>query len=405
MKKALVVLLALAFVASGFAQPVADVGVYEFWGWQKVTWGVDLNKDNATGFKNDAQITFNVNFFGAFSAATEGDGVWGELVLKTNDDGRALFAENGEIKKTDVVVDKAVLHFGSFWLGVKGAGAMAQGEWDDTMPSAWNLWHWEGDYRLLLAGTGRGNGISFGYDSDMFGFAGTLGTSDQYTSDYGVSLSPFVNVAGAHIRLGVSYVLAEGDNPAEKGDLGLAFRAKYRVDLNDSMFLEPLVTWAATNNLDSEDDFDKGAVKGSVLFGWGGTVWDTNWNYYLFDFNNYTPGVSVHVYHNLEVEKSTEIALRLETGDLAGFSAAAEFKTGVVEDSWNLTGGLKYTIDLDGIAVTPKASVKMNSATTELMAGVVLGGLVSNTTFEANYHSTDLENDKGKIALSCQISL
>jgi len=42
MKKALVVLLALAVVASGFAQPVADVNVAEFSGNASVTWGVDL---------------------------------------------------------------------------------------------------------------------------------------------------------------------------------------------------------------------------------------------------------------------------------------------------------------------------------------------------------------------------
>ena len=62
MKKALVVLLALALVGGAFADaPVANVDVAEFTGSATVTWGVDLDNDNATGFKNETDASFKVN--------------------------------------------------------------------------------------------------------------------------------------------------------------------------------------------------------------------------------------------------------------------------------------------------------------------------------------------------------
>lgn len=85
MKKALVVLLALALVGGAFADaPVANVDVAEFTGSATVTWGVDLDDDNATGFKNETEASFKVNIADGGEAATSSDNaVWGEIEVKT----------------------------------------------------------------------------------------------------------------------------------------------------------------------------------------------------------------------------------------------------------------------------------------------------------------------------------
>lgn len=96
MKKALVVLLAFAFVAGAFADaPVANLDVAEFTGSAKVTWGVDLD-DESTGFKNETEASFKVNIVDGGEAATSSDNaVWGEIVVKTD----GLSIEQGKTHK------------------------------------------------------------------------------------------------------------------------------------------------------------------------------------------------------------------------------------------------------------------------------------------------------------------
>ena len=86
MKKALSVFLMLALVGSVFAaEPVADVNIAEFKGDASVQWGVDLDSGK-TGFKNSASVTLKLNLLNEGSKSTTGDGVWGELVIKTKGD-------------------------------------------------------------------------------------------------------------------------------------------------------------------------------------------------------------------------------------------------------------------------------------------------------------------------------
>ena len=95
MKKALSVFLMLALVGSVFAaEPVADVNVAEFSGNASVQWGVDLDTGK-TGFKNAYEVNLKLNLLNNGSKSTTGDGIWGELVIKTDSD-NFLQWENGD---------------------------------------------------------------------------------------------------------------------------------------------------------------------------------------------------------------------------------------------------------------------------------------------------------------------
>ena len=86
MKKALVLLLALSMVFGVFAdEPVANVNVSEFSGEASVTWGVDLDAER-TGFSNSAKATLKLNLLDGGDKASTGEGVWGEIKIKTDGD-------------------------------------------------------------------------------------------------------------------------------------------------------------------------------------------------------------------------------------------------------------------------------------------------------------------------------
>ena len=95
MKKALGVFLMTAMAFGAFAEePVADVKIAEFSGNAAVQWGVDLDS-GTTGFKNSYEVNLKLNLLNNGTKSTTGDGVWGELVLKTEED-TFIGWENGD---------------------------------------------------------------------------------------------------------------------------------------------------------------------------------------------------------------------------------------------------------------------------------------------------------------------
>ena len=140
MKKALSVFLMTAMAFGAFAQdaePVADVNIAEFSGNAAVQWGVDLDTMK-TGFKNSYEVNLKLNLLNNGSKSTTGDGVWGELVLKTEED-TFIGWENGDDSPErgdeyisantglmgngnmalKVYVDVAKIHIGPAYIGIK----------------------------------------------------------------------------------------------------------------------------------------------------------------------------------------------------------------------------------------------------------------------------------------------
>lgn len=143
MKKALGVFLMTAMAFGAFAEePVADVKIAEFSGNAAVQWGVDLDS-GTTGFKNSYEVNLKLNLLNNGTKSTTGDGVWGELVLKTEEDtfigwengddspemsDEYINANTGLMGGTDkdnrnmglkVYVDVAKIHIGPAYIGIK----------------------------------------------------------------------------------------------------------------------------------------------------------------------------------------------------------------------------------------------------------------------------------------------
>ena len=204
MKKALSVFLMLALVGSVFAaEPVADVNIAEFKGDASVQWGVNLDTGE-TGFKNSANVSLKLNLLNEGSKSTTGDGVWGELVIKTDGDTFAkatntssLGAGLGSVPMT-VVVDKAQINFGPAYVGItSGDTQTGKLKMDAAVKSA------DSDNAVTLGDVGPKDytqGITIGYKSDMFNVAADVRSfnslSDVYVVTWSGDYIPAVGIDG-----------------------------------------------------------------------------------------------------------------------------------------------------------------------------------------------------------------
>ena len=343
MKKALVVLLALAVVASGFAQPVADVNVAEFSGNASVTWGVDLDDDNATGFKNETEAKVVVNIFDAAEQSTEGDGIWAELVIKTDALKIVNEGKEGKFDTGDdgIRIDTAKLHFNDLYVGIQADGTKV-GEFH--LPRALNF-----EKIMTVPGVGpdRAAGIVAGYDSDLFSVAvdfrsakakdevkpnfedlsdvvafvaavtefdatgewtdadGTTYTDDpslhmelfmteavdgvsQYSNDYAIrAVAKVTPIENLDTYVGFSYAFEKATG-AKKNQMGFGANVLYKYELNDTFYLQPGVGYSSTF-AEVAGETDKGTLGASLLFGFAGDpsdvgigILDTAKDFYKF---------------------------------------------------------------------------------------------------------------------------
>ena len=167
------------------AEPVADVNIAEFSGNAAVQWGVDLDS-GTTGFQNSYEVNLKLNLLNNGIKSTTGDGVWGELVLKTEEDtfigwengddspevGDEYFNANtglmgdGRNFGLKVYVDVAKIHIGPAYIGIKrGDTQTGELKMDAAIRSA------DDDQSKWLSDVGPADyseGIVAGYDSDMF---------------------------------------------------------------------------------------------------------------------------------------------------------------------------------------------------------------------------------------------
>ena len=187
---------AIAVLAAGFIfadEPAADVSVTEFKGEAKVTWGMDLDAMK-TGFKNTESANFKVKLFSSGDKTTPGEGIWGELKVKTD----GLKLENGEWKDGKASVDAATLHINDFFVGIRsGDTVLGSYKFDGAVRSADNdnaKWlydvgpNWNDDWKYKY-------GIQAGYDSsdlkiafDIRSLADAKDKKTQYTNSYSVAL-------------------------------------------------------------------------------------------------------------------------------------------------------------------------------------------------------------------------
>lgn len=469
MKKALVVLLAFAFVAGAFADaPVANLDVAEFKGSATVTWGVDLDAES-TGFKNETAASFKVNIADGGKAATSSDNaVWGEIAISTG----GLSIEGGENKNGTASIDKAVLHLGPAYLGILA---------DNTVYGAYDAPEAIGEFATLdNIGPQRVPGVVLGADFGVakidvdFRNAGFNlndddeivqneededaddktydGPNGQYNDYYAVRAVLGLSVVeNLDINLGFTYAFDEDINPLylnKKGDSvsvgdktqkGFGANATYKFALSDEFYLKPGVGYV--NDLEEKE---KGQLALGLLFGFGdangGQPYFSDDEKVVFlekdasgpgtndeialayDGTANAGGVSVSTKLNLNDEGDDffiPLAVGFNSGNLVeGLGVSAHLLVPSVKDfgdKYLFALGLDYAAKVGDGTITPRAGFRMAHVdfgaavdSMEVTLGAEFAGLVDNTTFDVEWKSGDLKADtaeKGKVNASIKIAL
>ena len=259
----------------------------EFTGNAAVTWGVDLDSGK-TGFKNDAEVTLKLNLLNGGNKSTSGDGVWGELVIKTDGDTFVGWNGNGKVDANKgmgkdlnfgVKVDTAKIHFGPAYVGItSGDTQTGKLKMDAAIRSA------DSDNAVTVPNKGPdgySQGVVVGFDSDIVKVdvdVRSIGTT-QYSNDYAlageVELKAVENLS---VKAGASA------NFNDSNTIGYSASAGYKLGLNDTFFVRPQVGYAGDANFaDGEKVADSNVLAAGVLLGWGDIGQDKNAGVYFLD--------------------------------------------------------------------------------------------------------------------------
>ena len=410
MKKIVMGLAAVAMATSMFAaDPAFAPSLAEYSGNQSVTWGIDLDNDNKTGFKNDGSATLKFNLFTAGDKTTSGDSdIWAELKIKND-----AKDTTGAMVLPGASVDTAKFHFGPVYVGIKSGDTLVGGCKPQTAIKSSNVG---------IEAVGPADytqGIVAGYDDSNFGVAVDFRSAKaaQYTNDYALAAEAEFKasnefVTGLEVKAGMAYEFADNAKVA------YAASAAYKVDLGD-YYLKPTVGYTSANEM-----------VGAVLFGWGDEADADAGVYYLKDLKKVTPGVSVLYKKDLDVDTDLglyEIAFNLgskvENLKAAALATMTMAKVPVIDETMttlNIKAGCAYDIKADDITITTKAGcdwtkavevndVEVSAAKLEVSAGVDFAGVINNTTLSAEYVSGDLlaepDAEKGKVNFTAKIAL
>ena len=410
MKKALVLLLALSMVFGVFAaEPVANVNVSEFSGNASVTWGVDLDSGK-TGFKNATEATLKLNLLDGGNASTKGEGVWGEIKIKTDGDTFLKFDESGmnapstdiELKEEDgeitgvesvtinskanlfalkLKVDKALLHFGdNAYVGIKSG---------DTRVGSYKL-----DTAIAAEQTKNGDqgdssytdGITAGYANDLFSVDVDFRSVPQYTNQYAFAIDGSLKaVDNLTLKAGYAKDFARS---SDENITDAYAAADYKLGLNDTFYIKPQVGYfhkMETSGVDEKKDTVTGNLVAALLFGWGDKKDAKPGVYFLDNDNNkkVIPGISVaidkQIYKNnkkSETETITPMTLKVAffSGEIVeNLTAAAYFETKVGDDGtitkgneslkevkgYEFAAGVKYALSAGEGTITPQFGIAM----------------------------------------------
>ena len=415
MKKIVMGLAAVAMATSMFAaDPAFAPSLAEYSGNQSVTWGIDLDNDNKTGFKNDGSATLKFNLFTAGDKTTSSDSdIWAELKIKNGaNDASGSLSETGAISVPKVEIDVAKFHIYNMYVGIKSGDTLVGGCKPQTAIKSSNVG---------IEAVGPANytqGIVAGYSDDNFGldidFRSNPSGSVYYTNDYALAAEATFKasnefVTGLEVKAGMAY---QFDDDAK---VAYAASAAYKVDLGD-YYLKPTVGYTSANEM-----------VGAVLFGWGDEADADAGVYYLKDLKKVTPGVSVLYKKDLDNDNDLgaySFAFNLGS-KVENLKAAALAEMGMVKvadetiTTLNVKAGCAYDIKADDITITTKAGCDWTKATKvmgaevgaalEVSAGVDFAGVINNTTLSAEYVSGDLlaepDAKKGKVNFTAKIAL
>ena len=406
MKKALVLLLALSMVFGVFAaEPVANVNVSEFKGEASVTWGIDLDTEK-TGFTNSTSAELKLNLLDGGDKSSTGEGIWGEIKIKTDGDTFLKFDESGMdypilssideteededdeektiIKKSTwaqgnlfnlkMKVDTAKLHFGeNAYVGIKSG---------DTQVGEYKL-----DTAIAAEVTKNGNvgddayksGIVAGYGNDLFSVDVDFRSVDGYTNQYAFAVDGALKAVD-NLTLKAGYAKDFARSTDESVNDAFYVASDYKLGLNDTFYLKPQIGYV--HGMNSSDvlsakvdapvvgevsitdwQSNYGTLVAAVLFGWGDKA-DSKPGVYFLDKDDdkkIIPGFSVAVEKQLVskiagsykmLDKSVDAELK---GTASPMTMKVSFFSGEIVE--NLTaaayyetrvGATDYEVTVDG---------------------------------------------------------
>ena len=412
MKKIVMGLAAVAMATSMFAaDPAFAPSLAEYSGNQSVTWGIDLDNDNKTGFKNDGSAKLKFNLFTAGDKTTSGDSdIWAELKIKND-----AKDTTGAMVLPGASVDTAKFHIYNMYVGIKSG---------DTQTGALKFTRaiksGDNDNGKLLSDVGPADytqGIVAGYDDSNFGvavdFRSKLNGTVQYTNDYALAAEATLKdsneyLSGLEVKGGYSYEFA--DKPL----MGYSGSVAYKATVSGDYYVKPAFGYTGT----SKDGTTTNIIAGALMFGWGDTA-DANAGVYFLDDDaakKVTPGVSVSYVKDIKADLNNgKIEAAFYLGNLVeNLKAAALLDTTLVKEGdtpITVLAGCSYDVKADDITITPKAGIsfKNKAAGDEVLvkAGVDVAGLINNTTFYAVYASNNLKadsNKKGTVNVGCKIA-
>lgn len=399
MKKAIVLLLALAMVAMAFAQPAADIT-----GYGQVTWGYNLN-NNMHGFTNAYGLTVNVPLVDGASKAVTGEGNYGKASVTELTINLLLEAIDGvaAFEASDATVSAAIVT-GPLTTTIYSKPSLKQNNanhfspWKDT----------DADYSNngLYFSPAVGGGLTFAYSlGEMGSVTGKLASigdattyaSDQYAVAGGLTLTPAKIVtiaAGGAFDLGTS-------NAGGTVKVSLAPADGITAYVAADLVLPSGGTMTYDGRFNVAAVFGKTTVSADAYYADNGTV------------------------------TTLDGALKVvDSGTVAGLTAsAAVYAMGLLADPANdpmllgVADSIAYKISLsDKTYVTPyqKAAFDMSKASDKLYLSIGANAvLIANTTFTvdftagsmtnkafpgAGFVATGTETDKGKLTLKAKVA-
>jgi hypothetical protein len=438
MKKIVGIIAALALAGSVFARPDITPVITSFNGNAKLEWIADLDADTY-GFANATWTEWKIQTksgdWGG-EANKSADGMWGELVLRTEGDftkePKAIDNIYDWNKGFDLKVSTAKVHFidGDTYLNVDilkpdfGVGEIG---YIRALKTNTNTNNWEDNKFPKVGGFDyHGFTVNFGIPivdlTLAFGDDGAKSFKDgHYGFKFAATLKP---IDGLSLYAGIS------KNTEENSDLALAFTAGYNYKIDDQFYLKPALQFDMKGKAMN--------IGAAVFFGWGAE--GQNWNHDFLNFGKKdinvaengtraADGVSVLFIKGLKDAagndiKTSELDIefydsKLLSGlDIGTFTLGAAYRAnGENLGKGALTFGAIYGNNFDIFYLTARLSFGMNLAVEGDNNGVAYGlkfgtkELIANTDLYIDYvgeiSKYDLGGDgvkKGTVKLGCQIN-
>ena len=424
MKKIVGIIAALSLVAGvAFADdPSVVPSVVSFSGKASIEYDIDLNDPAKMGIVNAEETEFKITFVPKdFKKSTEGDGLWGELVIKTGD--QAHEKGIGSYYEVPAVsVDTAKIHFtdDDFYavMNIKAPGLEVGG--GDIITATWSA---KAFPKAAVTLTNKaGFTLNFGL-KDLVDF--NLQYADNGVVEPKAKKIAFVfdaslkAVDGLTLNAGVGY-------GTEKEKLVAAVKADYKLGLSDTLYIKPAIGFAL-------DEAEAKTLSAGLLFGWGGDGKEPNfakfkgasgeWDNVV---NKTADGVSV--FANVPLAKDAAIELlvsaydstlvdNLKIGAQLWVPNVSKFNDGWVADaavawgSGDLLGDWKLSANF-GLEAEKLAEVKTGFL---WGCGIENGAIIDNTNLYIKYAgqaAKDIQkwdgsvkgiNDNGTIKIGAQI--